>query len=59
MSKIKIINTKIRCPECESIEDAEVILAFPWSSFIHDCKNCGYTIMESEWDVVIEESNKL
>lgn len=48
-------NEKIKCPECSSIEDAIVIHAktdFDWSTYIHDCSKCGYTIMESEWEEI-------
>ena len=51
----------IICPECKSTEKAEVICGFPWYTYIHDCKNCGYIIMESEWQLAEEiktQSNK-
>lgn len=41
---------KIVCPNCQSIETATVFHTWPWRSYVHDCKQCGYTIMESEWE---------
>lgn len=41
---------KIVCPKCESLETATVFHAWPWYSYVHDCKKCGYIIMESEWE---------
>lgn len=41
----------ILCPECGSVELATIDTStVPWWTYIHDCKSCGYTIMESEWD---------
>lgn len=45
----------ILCPECGSVELATIDTStVPWWTYIHDCKNCGYTIMEyaSEWDAL-------
>ena len=44
---------KIKCPECGKVQDAEVTqhLNAPFATYIKNC-DCGYTIMESEWDVV-------
>lgn len=43
----------ICCPECGSVELATIdTSSVPWWTYIHDCKNCGYTIMESEWDAL-------
>ena len=44
----------IICPECGSIELAEIKETPLWNVYIHDCKKCGYTIMESEWNVATE-----
>lgn len=41
---------KIKCPECNSIEDAEVEFGILWNTYIHECKKCNYLIMESEWE---------
>lgn len=49
---------KIVCPSCGSIESAIVERTSPWWSYIHNCKNCGYTIMESEWEKAAEPSLK-
>lgn len=42
----------ILCPECGSEEKATVEHTRPFWTYIHDCKNCDYTIMESEWNRV-------
>lgn len=42
----------IRCTECDSIEQAEVLHIQPFWGYVHTCVNCGYVIMESEWEVV-------
>lgn len=39
----------IVCPNCNHIEQATVLHTAPFASYIHDCGQCGYTIMESEW----------
>ena len=41
----------IRCPECDSTEEATVEhhLGDPWPIYVHKC-SCGYIIMESEWE---------
>lgn len=48
--KISILKDVIKCPECDTIQDAEIELGFIWATYIHTCKNCKYIIMESEWD---------
>jgi acetone carboxylase gamma subunit len=40
----------IKCPECNTIQQARVEHTIPWYTYIHECTNCGYMIMESEWD---------
>lgn len=42
----------IRCPQCESMEDAEVEHTIPFWTYIHFCNKCGYVIMEDEWEEV-------
>jgi C4-type Zn-finger protein len=44
----------IRCPNCEHVQDAEIITddIYPWPIYIHECERCDYLIMESEWEVV-------
>lgn len=44
---------RIRCPNCGRGQDAEVLHTAPWPIYVHECANCGYTITESEWDVVL------
>lgn len=39
----------ILCPECSHKQEAQVLHTWPWYSYVHWCKNCGYIIMESEW----------
>lgn len=54
----KLVAVKILCPECGKICNAtEEHGDFPFGVYIHDCEHCGYTIMESEWDV-IEDAKK-
>lgn len=47
----------IRCPECGCVQEAVVEHTRPWYTYIHFCDECGYCIMESEWETV-EEHNK-
>lgn len=42
----------IKCPECDTVQAAFVEKTIPFGTFIHDCVNCKYTIMESEWEEV-------
>lgn len=48
---------RIVCPECGFIQIAEVghVFPFPWLIYVHECELCGYTIMESEWQVSDED----
>ena len=46
---------RIRCPECGQEQDATVQHTRPFWTYVHDCEKCGYTIMESEWEVVNEQ----
>lgn len=39
----------IQCPECNTIQEAKVLHTLPWATRIHNCVECNYTIMESEW----------
>ncbi len=43
---------RIRCPECDREQNAEVLETSLWNIYVHTCERCGYTITESEWDVV-------
>lgn len=40
----------IKCPECKSIQQAQVLHTIPFNTYIHTCIHCGYIIMESEWE---------
>lgn len=58
MFEVKVIDRvigidKIKCPNCGKVQDAEVTqhLNAPFATYIKNCE-CGYTIMESEWDVI-------
>jgi phage FluMu protein Com len=42
----------IKCPECDTIQQAEVEHTTAWNIYIHHCKNCNYTITESDWDKI-------
>lgn len=42
----------IWCPQCETEQDAQVEETAPWWTFLHNCEECGYLIMESEWNKV-------
>ena len=53
-TKIMTVKTKtviIWCPNCGKGEEAEVRESIPFNTYLHDCKECNYTIMESEWNV--------
>lgn len=39
----------IICPNCGSMELAEIKETIPWPTYVHDCSKCDYIIMESEW----------
>ena len=42
---------QIVCPECEAEQTGTIDLTtWPWNTYIHTCTNCGYLIMESEWN---------
>lgn len=40
---------QIACPECGSRQIATVQHTKPFWTYVRDCTNCHYTIMESEW----------
>lgn len=42
----------IECPECKQKQVATGYETLPHPTFVHECRNCGYTIMESEWNKV-------
>lgn len=45
---------KIICPNCGAVQLAEVVLyeGAPFWTYVHHCENCGYVILESEWETV-------
>lgn len=47
---------RIRCPQCNLVQDAKVeyYRGDPWPIFVHNCTQCKYVIMESEWEEVTE-----
>lgn len=48
----------IKCPECSKIQDAEVTQGnAPFATYIKVC-DCGYIIMESEWDLTNKHNEK-
>jgi len=49
---IKFHYENIVCPECDTEQLATVEHSIPFFTYIHQCVNCGYTIMESEWQKV-------
>jgi hypothetical protein len=44
---------RIICPSCKKVVEATVEHTWPFYSYVHFCE-CGYTIMESEWERVKE-----
>ena len=46
---VKTTIVRIVCPECGHIQYAKVGDTIPFPTYIHECKWCKYTIMESEW----------
>jgi rubredoxin len=49
----------IICPECKTIQSAYVEQSIPFWIYLHECKNCGYIIGESEWEKVEESVIKV
>ena len=56
MGKVKEI---IICPECNTIQEATVKQSIPFWVYIHDCINCGYTIMESDWEKIVDTKQNI
>lgn len=56
--KIKDMNTNeiypviIKCPSCDFVQGALVERTIPFGTFVHECNNCKYIIMESEWSEI-------
>lgn len=42
----------IECPECSARQEAIVEHFGIFDSYVHDCEECGYTILESEWNTI-------
>ena len=42
----------IKCPECESVQDAIIEHTIPFYTYIHQCERCNYIIMESEFNQI-------
>jgi N6-adenosine-specific RNA methylase IME4/ribosomal protein S27AE len=47
----------IKCPECGSIELAEIKNTIPFETYIHECSKCEYIIQESEWKSLDKKYN--
>lgn len=45
----------IKCPNCGSIENAQVEHTQPFYNYTHQCSKCGYIITESEWEKIREQ----
>ncbi|MBP1615777.1 MAG: hypothetical protein H6Q13_3225 [Bacteroidetes bacterium] len=44
---------EIICPECGSVQKAlENYTTQPFATYIHTCRECGYIIEESEWNII-------
>lgn len=48
--RVAYLREKIRCPECGHEQTATDLF-----NRVHDCEECGYTIMDSEWNTVKDE----
>lgn len=48
---------RIICPQCKAVCDAVVEHWWPFDAYVHHCQ-CGYTIMESEWQRAYEKENQ-
>lgn len=46
----------IVCPQCDTVQAALVHFTreMPAPSRVHQCDECGYTTMESEWELIRE-----
>jgi transcription elongation factor Elf1 len=41
---------KIKCPNCNTVQEATVERTIPFYTYVHECVNCQYVILESEWN---------
>jgi hypothetical protein len=48
----------VRCPECDTEQDARVEHTVPFFTYLHTCVSCGYLIMESEWHKINHPANQ-
>lgn len=48
----------IRCPDCGICQKAIVEHTFPWWDRTHCCIECGFWIMESEWERIEPVTSK-
>mgnify|MGYP003658060963 CR=1 FL=1 len=55
---MKTTDVIIKCPKCDTVQDAKVQHTTPFYTYIHTCKKCGYVIMESEFNIVENKTNK-
>ena len=52
---VQVKETKIECPKCGYVQMAFVDhTTVPFSSYVHECCECGYIITESEWNEIKE-----
>lgn len=60
MSRLIHHTETIRCPNCDHIQQAAVLNTAWHLTYIHECTECFYLIMESEWERVeeVEEAAK-
>ena len=42
----------IKCSNCDKIQQAMIRRGVLGNIYLHDCEDCGYTIMESEWNQI-------
>ena len=50
--KMKSLKVKIKCLECETIQDAKVKQSIPFWIYEHTCIKCNYEITESDFTIV-------
>ena len=43
---------RIKCNECGLEQDAEVEHTYPFPTYVHVCEDCGFIVMESDWDKI-------
>lgn len=45
----------IKCPDCGTVQEAIVLHTNPWWTYEHECTECRYIIMESDWHMEKED----